>query len=359
MSRVINFSAGPAVLPLEVLEQAKSELLDFRSSGMSVMEMSHRSALFLEVLKEAESNLRLLLGISDNYHVLFLQGGATAQFSALPMNLASAIPRAEYVDTGSWSSKAIKEASKFCDVNVVASGEEDGYKQIPDIADWHIREETAFLHICSNETIGGVQFKTFPSLGIPLVADMSSDILSRTIEVNEFGAIYAGAQKNIGPAGLAIVIVRKDLCGEARKETPSFLNYSVQAESDSMLNTPPTYTIYLAGLVFSWLLEKGGISVLEKENELKANTLYRAIDDGDFYSCPVDPEFRSNMNVPFRLNTEELEKLFLERAEENGMFNLKGHRSVGGMRASIYNAVPVSWVEELVSLMNDFENEYG
>ncbi len=359
MSRKINFSAGPAALPLEVLQKAKAELLDFQSSGMSVMEMSHRSALFLEVLKEAESNLRLLLGISDDYHVLFLQGGATAQFAALPMNLANVIPKAEYVDTGSWSCKSIKEARNFCDVNVVASSEKDGYKRIPDPAEWDVREETAYLHLCSNETIGGVQFKEFPSLEIPLVADMSSDILSRKIDVNEFGAIYAGAQKNIGPAGLAIVIVRKDLCGQAKNDTPSFLDYSAQADSDSMFNTPPTFTIYLAGLVFSWLIGKGGISVIEKENEEKASKLYQLIDKGDFYFCPVDSEFRSNMNVPFRLKTQALEKIFLERAEENEMFNLKGHRSVGGMRASIYNAVPVSWVEDLVSFMNDFENEYG
>ena len=359
MSRTINFSAGPAALPLEVLEKAKAELLDFRSSGMSVMEMSHRSAVFLEVLKEAESNLRFLLGISDDYHVLFLQGGATAQFSALPMNLAASIPRADYLDTGSWSRKAIKEGAKFCDVNVVASSEQGGYTRIPDLADWNIRKDTAFLHLCSNETIGGVQFKSFPSLEIPLVADMSSDILSRKIEINKFGVIYAGAQKNIGPAGLAIVIVRKDLCGQAKNETPSFLDYSAQAESESMLNTPPTFTIYLAGLVFSWLLDKGGISVIEKENEEKASALYQVIDSGGFYSCPVEPEFRSNMNVPFRISAEELEKIFLDKAEQNGMFNLKGHRSVGGMRASIYNAVPVSWVEELVAFMNDFENEYG
>ena len=359
MSRVINFAAGPAALPLEVLEHAKLELLDFQGSGMSVMEMSHRSSAFLGVLRDAESNLRKLLGISEDYHVLFLQGGATAQFSGLPLNLAADIPRADYVNTGSWSSKAIKEAAKFCDVKVVGDSKEDGYSRIPDPTAWDIRSDSAFLHICSNETIGGLQFKKFPSATIPLVADMSSDILSRQIEVDNFGVIYAGAQKNIGPAGLAIVIVRKDLCGRAKKETPAFLEYSLQAEAESMLNTPPTFTIYLAGLVFSWLLAKGGLAVMEKENEAKASALYGVIDKGDFYACPIEAEFRSTMNVPFRLKTGDLETIFLEKAEECGMFNLKGHRSVGGMRASIYNAVPVSWVDELVSFMNDFENEHG
>ena len=359
MVRSINFAAGPATLPTEVLEHARSEFLDYQQTGMSIMEMSHRGSEFREVLAKAESDFRSLLAISNDYHVLFLQGGATAQFAGVPMNLAREHRRTDYLDTGSWSRKAIKEAGAFSDVHTVATSEEASYHHIPPEGEWDIREETSYVHICSNETIGGLQFKKFPKLEVPLVADMSSDILSREIEMDDFGAIYAGAQKNIGPSGLALVVVRKDLLGTNNNSIPSFLDYSLQAEADSMLNTPPTFTIYLAGLVFDWLRKKGGLSVMEKENEHKAGLIYDVIERGDFYSCPVDPAFRSSMNIPFRLKVEELEAIFLERAEKAGLFNLKGHRSVGGMRASIYNAVPVSWVEELGKFMNDFENEYG
>ena len=359
MARSINFAAGPAALPTEVLERAKDELLDYQHSGMSIMEMSHRSGEFRDVLAKAESDFRSLLAIPDDYHVLFLQGGATAQFAAIPLNLGLENRQTDYLDTGSWSKKAIKEAGIFSDVHMVASSEKDSYRHIPSEEEWDIRAETSYVHICSNETIGGLQFKKFPKLEVPLVADMSSDILSREVDIENFGAIYAGAQKNIGPAGLAIVVVRKDLLRMNDNATPSFLDYSLQAGANSMLNTPPTFTIYLAGLVFEWLRSKGGLLEIEKENEFKASLIYDVIEKGDFYSCPVDAAFRSTMNVPFRLKVEEQEAVFLERAERAGLFNLKGHRSVGGMRASIYNAVPVSWVEELVKFMNDFENEYG
>ena len=359
MARSINFAAGPAALPTEVLEYAKAELLDYQHTGMSIMEMSHRGNEFREVLAKAESDFRSLLAISDDYHVLFLQGGATAQFAAMPLNLGKEPKYTDYLDTGSWSRKAIKEAGAFSDVHTVATSEKDSYSHIPSQEEWDIRSGTSYVHICSNETIGGLQFKKFPKLEVPLVADMSSDILSRELDVENFGAIYAGAQKNIGPAGLALVVVRKDLLGRNNNNIPSFLDYSAQAESASMLNTPPTFTIYLAGLVFDWLRKKGGLSVIEKENEYKAGLIYDVIERGEFYSCPVDPAFRSIMNIPFRLKAEELEAVFLDRAERAGLFNLKGHRSVGGMRASIYNAVPVSWVEELGKFMNDFENEYG
>ena len=359
MTRSINFAAGPATLPTEVLERAKAELLDYQHTGMSIMEMSHRGDEFREVLTKAESDFRSLLAISEDYYVLFLQGGATAQFAAVPLNLVREHRNTDYLDTGSWSRKAIKEAGAFSDVHTVATSGEDSYHHIPSQDEWDIRTETSYVHICSNETIGGLQFKQFPKLEVPLVADMSSDILSRELDIENFGAIYAGAQKNIGPAGLAIVVVRKDLLGLNNNSIPSFLDYSLQAEADSMLNTPPTFTIYLAGLVFDWLRSKGGLAEIEKENEYKAGLIYEVIERGDFYSCPVHRAFRSTMNIPFRLKVEELESVFLESAEHAGLFNLKGHRSVGGMRASIYNAVPVSWVEELVKFMNDFENEYG
>ena len=359
MSRAINFSAGPAALPLGVLEKAQSEFLDYNGTGMSVMEMSHRSSAFIEIANRAELDLRSLLGISEEFHVLFLQGGATAQFAALPLNLLGDKSKADYVDTGSWSQKAIKEASNYCDVHVASSSEYENYERILPAESWTVRSDAAYLHVCSNETIGGLQFKEFPSIGIPLVADMSSDILSREIDVDQFGLIYAGAQKNIGPAGLAIVIVKKSLCGKSKKGTPSILDYSLQAEADSMLNTPPTMTVYLAGQVFSWLCDLGGLSVIAKQNEAKAAKLYNIIDKSEFYLCPVEEPFRSFMNVPFRLRREELEGLFLDRAEENGMFGLKGHRSVGGVRASIYNAVEEKAVDALIAFMAEFAKENG
>lgn len=356
--RSFNFSAGPAALPTAVLKQAQQELLDYQGTGMSVMEMSHRSKAFVDIAARAEADFRELLNISDDYHVLFLQGGATGQFAAIPLNLTSSGDAVDYLDTGSWSKKAIKEAGKYCDVAVVASSADDNYSHIPDPATWLVRDNARYLHICSNETIGGVQFKTFPDVPVPLVADMSSDILSRPLNVADFGLIYAGAQKNIGPAGLTVVVVRKDLC-QARDITPTFLDYAVQADADSMSNTPPTYTWYLAGLVFAWLKDLGGLDAIQEINQRKAAKLYGAVANSNFYSAPVQADYQSTMNVPFTLADADLDGEFLSGAEARGLYNLKGHRSVGGMRASIYNAVPEEAVDALVAYMAEFEAERG
>ncbi|MEM7000722.1 MAG: 3-phosphoserine/phosphohydroxythreonine transaminase [Pseudomonadota bacterium] len=356
--RAHNFSAGPAALPEAVLLKAQAEMLDYQGSGMSVMEMSHRSKEFVAIATKAEADLRTLLGVSDDYHVLFLQGGATGQFAAIPLNLTHPGDTVDYVDTGSWSKKAIKEAGKYCNVNVVASSADSGYDQVPDPATWQLSEAARYLHICSNETIGGLCFTEFPDAKAPLVADMSSEILSRPMDVDRFGLIYAGAQKNIGPAGLTVVIVRKDLC-QPRPETPTALDYVAQAEADSMSNTPPTYTWYLAGLVFEWLLEQGGLAAIHAQNQRKASLLYNAIESSNFYRAPVQEPYRSIMNVPFTLADAELDSVFLAGAEARGMFNLKGHRSVGGMRASIYNAVPEAAVQALVDYMQEFEQQNG
>ncbi|NKB99691.1 MAG: 3-phosphoserine/phosphohydroxythreonine transaminase [Pseudomonadales bacterium] len=357
--RSYNFSAGPAALPEPVLEQAREELLDYRGTGMSVMEMSHRSSEFVDIAARAEADLRELAGISDEYHVLFLQGGATGQFAAIPLNLTSAGDPVDYLDTGSWSQKAIKEAGKYCDVKVVGSSKDESYGFIPDPAQWQTRPDAKYLHICSNETIGGLQFKSFPEKSVPLVADMSSDILSRPLAIDRFDLIYAGAQKNIGPAGLTVVIVKKGLCGNARPETPTFLDYATQADADSMSNTPPTYAWYLAGLVFAWLKEQGGLEGIAKLNERKAGKLYSAIAASNFYRAPVDKPYQSDMNVPFTLANAELDADFLQGAQARGLLNLKGHRSVGGMRASIYNAVPEAAVDVLVDYMAEFEQTHA
>lgn len=360
MSRVFNFSAGPAALPTEVLAKASEEMLDYAGTGMSVMEMSHRSRAFIDIAERAEADFIELLDIPDDYKVLFLQGGATTQFAMVPMNLLDGAVRADYVNTGSWSTKAIKEAARFCDVNVAASSEESGFDRIPAFSDWALSSDAAYLHICSNETIGGVQFHDLPQGGnCPLVADMSSDILSRPIDVSRFGLIYAGAQKNIGPAGLTVVIVHRDLIGKAGHGVPSMLDYAVHAKADSMSNTPPTYAWYLAGLVFDWLKAQGGLEGMAEINRKKSAKLYGAIDSSNFYSSPVAIENRSWMNVPFTLPDPEMDGIFLERAETVGLTNLKGHRSVGGMRASIYNAVPEAAVDALVEFMVEFENEQG
>ncbi|HEY5646657.1 MAG TPA: 3-phosphoserine/phosphohydroxythreonine transaminase [Pseudomonadales bacterium] len=360
MSRVFNFSAGPAALPEEVLEQAREEMLDYRGTGMSVMEMSHRSSAFVDIAEQAEADLIELLGVPDDYKVLFLQGGATTQFAMVPMNLLDGAARADYVNTGSWSAKAIQEAARFCDVNVVASSESTSFDRVPAAADWALSPDAAYLHICSNETIGGVQFHKWPGgFSCPLVADMSSDILSRPIDVSRFGLIYAGAQKNIGPAGLTVVIVRRDLLGKAGSGVPSMLDYAVHAEADSMSNTPPTYAWYLAGLVFKWLKKQGGLAAIAQANQRKAEKLYAAIDASNFYRSPVVAANRSQMNVPFTLPDAGLDKLFLAGAEQLGLTNLKGHRSVGGMRASLYNAVPEVAVDSLVSFMAEFEHDRG
>jgi phosphoserine aminotransferase len=357
--RAHNFSAGPASLPIEVLKQAAEEMTDYQGSGMSVMEMSHRSKIFVDIAAQAEADLRELMGVSDEYHVLFLQGGATGQFAGIPLNLTQSGDTIDFIETGAWSKKAIKEAKKYCNVNVAASSAESNFDHIPDQDSWKLSDNARLLHICSNETIGGVQFKNFPTSSAPVAVDMSSDILSRPVDVNNFALIYAGAQKNIGPAGLTVVVVRKDLCGNARDITPTFLDYAQQADNDSMINTPPTYGWYLAGLVFKWIKEKGGLTAIEAQNQAKADLLYGAIENSNFYSSPVVAGNRSTMNVPFTLADSALDAEFVKQAEARSMFNLKGHRSVGGMRASIYNAVSLESVQALVTFMSEFENERG
>ncbi len=359
MTRKYNFCAGPAALPEAVLQQAREELADWQGKGLSVMEMSHRSAEFVGIASQAEQDLRDLMGISDDYAVLFLQGGATAQFSALPLNLLGDKKVADYVNTGQWSKKAIKEAQRYCEVNVVASSEDSNFSSIPAFDSWKLSQDAAYLHYTPNETIGGVEFFWTPQVDAPLVADMSSTILSRPVDVNQFGVIYAGAQKNIGPAGLTIAIVRKDLLGKASAGCPTGMNYQVAADNDSMYNTPPTFGWYLAGLVFQWLKQQGGLEAMEVINRRKAEKLYGYIDASGFYANPVEVASRSLMNVPFTLADDSLDKAFLAGAEEAGLLNLKGHRSVGGMRASIYNAVPEAAVDALIEYMKDFAQSNG
>ena len=360
MARIFNFSAGPAVLPEEVLARAGDEMLDWRGTGMCVMEMSHRGKEFISIAAEAERDLRELLAVPAGYKVLFLQGGATQQFAQVPMNLLAGKSKADYVLTGEWSKKALKEAQAFCDVHVAASSEDRAFTYFPSQKDWKIRSETAYVHYCSNETIGGVEAPFVPETGnIPLIADASSHLLSRPLDVSRFGLIYAGAQKNIGPAGLVIVIVREDLLGRAAKTTPTVLNYKLQADADSMLNTPATYSIYVAGLVFKWLKAQGGLAQIEKRNLAKAKLLYDFLDASSFFSNPVRTIDRSRMNVPFTLKDSSLDEKFLKGAEERGMVQLKGHRSVGGMRASIYNAMPLEGVERLIAYMREFEKQHA
>jgi phosphoserine aminotransferase len=360
MKRSFNFSAGPAALPLEVLEEAAAELFDYRGTGMSVMEMSHRSAEFIDIAQRAETDLRELLGVTGDYAVLFLQGGATAQFAAVPLNLLGDKRAADHVNTGAWAKKAISEAQHYCDARIVASSEATNFDRIPPRSDWNLDADAAYVHIIANETIGGVEFHDIPDVGgVPLVADMSSTLLSRPIDVSRFGVIYAGAQKNIGPAGLVLVIVRRDLLGRARADTPSVLDWGLNADNDSMYNTPPTYSWYIAGLVFRWIKRQGGLAMMGQRNRAKAQKLYRAIDASNFYHCPVVERDRSLMNVTFTLADDGLDKAFLKGAEAAGMQNLKGHRSVGGMRASIYNAVPEAAVDALIEYMAGFEAEHG
>lgn len=356
MSTIYNFSAGPAMLPKEVLLQAKEEMLDWQGSGMCVMEMSHRGKEFMSIAAKAEADLRELLAVPDNYKVLFLQGGASSQFSMVPLNLLAGKTSADYINTGAWSKKAIAEAKRFCNVNIAASTEDNKFTSAPDQSELSLDSNAAYLHYTPNETIGGVEFNYIPESGdVPLVADMSSTILSRPIDVSKFGVIYAGAQKNIGPAGLTIVIVRDDLIGKASDKAPSMFDYKVHADSESMNNTPPTYGWYLAGLVFQWIKDKGGLTAIAETNKRKADKLYAAIDNSGFYANPVAITNRSWMNVPFTLANAELDKLFLEKAKEAGLITLKGHRSVGGMRASIYNAMPEEGVDALISFMKDFQ----
>lgn len=360
MSRVYNFSAGPAALPAEVMRRAQAEFRDCNGTGMSAMEMSHRSKAFIAIAEQAEADLRELLVIPANYKVLFLQGGATMQFGAIPLNLLRGKNTADYFRTGAWSEKAVKEAQRFCAVNLAVDTQAGNYTDIPDASEWKFSKDAAYVHYTPNETIHGVEFHDVPEAGdIPLVADMSSNILSRPIEVSKFGVIYAGAQKNIGPAGLCVVIIRDDLLGYMPEGYPSLLDYTAHAKAGSMLNTPPTYAWYFAGLVFQWLKDEGGIAAMEARNIQKSRKLYDFIDASDFYSNPVAKHCRSRMNVPFTLAKPELDKLFVEEADKAGLKNLEGHRSVGGMRASIYNAMPEAGVDALIAFMQEFEKRHG
>jgi len=348
------------MLPEAVLNQAREEMLDWQGSGMSVMEMSHRGKEFVSIAEKAEADVRGLMAIPDNYRVLFLQGGATSQFAMVPLNLLQGATKACYVNTGSWSKKAISEAGKFAEVIVSATSEAEKFTTIPAQDSWQIDSDAAYLHYTSNETIGGVEFQEIPdSKGLTLVSDMSSNILSRAVDVSKFGVIYAGAQKNMGPAGITLVIVREDLMGNVPASTPSMLDYAQHAKSDSMMNTPPTYSWYLMGLVFEWIKNNGGLAAIEARNIRKAGKLYDQIDGSDFYSSPVDPAYRSRMNVPFILADDSLNDKFLSGAKNEGLVTLKGHRSVGGMRASIYNAMPEAGIDALVSFMQEFERSNG
>jgi phosphoserine aminotransferase len=360
MTRVFNFSPGPATLPEPVLRQAAEEMLDWHGSGMSVMEMSHRGKEFMSIHAEAEDLLKELMAIPANYKVLFMQGGAIGENAIVPMNLIGATGRADYVLTGDWSKKSYKEAKTYGQVNVAATGEASKFTALPKQSEWKLDPGASYVHICSNETIGGVQFHWTPDTGkVPLVADMSSDVLSRPIDVSKYGLIYAGAQKNIGPSGLTIVVVRDDLLGHALPITPSAFNYKTQAEADSMYNTPPTYAIYIAGLVLKHVKALGGMKAVAQHNEEKAAVLYDFLDSTGFYRNPVAKEDRSRMNVPFWLKDDALNDAFLKGAQERGMIQLKGHRSVGGMRASIYNAMPIEGVRALVQYMKEFERRHG
>ena len=355
MSQIFNFSAGPAMFPAAVLRQAQEEFLDWNHTGMNVMEMSHRGAEFQSIFKQTEADLRELMAIPDNYQVLFLQGGASAQFSAIPMNMLRGKKSADYFNTGQWSEKAIAEARRYCDVNIVASSEDDEFNSIPDKSSWTFNPDAAYVHYTPNETIHGLEFDSIPDTGdVPLIADLSSTILSRPIDVSNFALIYAGAQKNIGPAGLTLVIVRDDFIGDVLQGTPTTFNYKIQADYKSMYNTPPTYALYLSGLVFQWLKDLGGLATMAKINQRKAEKLYAAIDHSDFYQNLVEKQYRSWMNVVFTLNDASLDEDFLTEARKVGLIALKGHRSIGGIRASIYNAMPEEGVDALITFMSDF-----
>lgn len=359
MTQVFNFSAGPAVLPKEVLQQAASEMLDWHGSGMSVMEMSHRGPEFILIYKQAEADLRELLAVPSNYRILFMQGGGLGQNAVIPLNLLGRVGEPaviDFVHTGSWSGKSIKEAARYAQVNVAASSQAEGFTRVPDPATWNLTEGAAYLHVCTNETIDGVEYNFVPQplAGVPLVADMSSHILSRVIDVSQYGVIFAGAQKNIGPAGLTLVIVREDLLEYALPACPSAFHWKNVAEHESMFNTPPTYAIYIAGLVFAHLKRQGGVAAMEARNIEKARLLYEALDVDDFYSNRVEKSCRSRMNIPFYLRDESLNEQFLAGAKARGLLQLKGHKSVGGMRASIYNAMPIEGVQALVDYLNEF-----
>lgn len=358
MTRVYNFSAGPAALPLPVLEQAKSDLLDYQGCGVSVMEMSHRSKQFKEIIETAEADLRELLNIPDGYMILFLQGGATGLFASIPMNI-SKNGKADYIVTGSWSKKAAGEAKLYTDVNVIATSEDENYTYVPDVDALSFRDDADYVYICQNETIHGVKYAKLPDTGnIPLVSDVSSMFLSEPMDISKYGIVYGGVQKNIGPAGLAIAIIREDLI---RKDifgkTPSIMNFKKMADADSLMNTPNCWSIYMCGLTFKWLKDLGGLEAMKKINEEKASILYDFLDSSKMFKSPVKPKFRSLMNVPFVTDNDDLNAKFIAEATENGLQSLKGHRSVGGMRASIYNAMPVEGVKTLVEFMEKFEKD--
>lgn len=360
MSRIWNFSAGPAMLPQEVLARAGDEMLDWHGAGMSVMEMSHRGKPFMGIAADTARDLRDILQIPENYKVLLLSGGATLQFAGVPLNLLAGKGKADYAITGEWSKKAAREAQSFCDVKIAASSEDRGFTCAPAQEEWRPRADAAYVHYCSNETIGGVEFHWVPDTGsVPLVADASSHLLSRPLDVSKFGLIYAGAQKNIGPAGLTIVIVREDLIGRAAKGTPSVLNYRLQADADSMLNTPATYAIYMAGLVFKWLKQLGGLAEIERRNIAKAKLLYDLLDSSGFYLSKIARGDRSRMNIPFTIADDRLVEEFLKGADERGMIQLKGHKLLGGIRASIYNAMPIEGVRALADYMVEFQKQRG
>jgi phosphoserine aminotransferase len=361
MRQIYNFSAGPGMLPEAVLKQAQAEMLDWQGSGMSVMEMSHRGDEFMSIAAEAEADLREILAIPANYKVLFLQGGASTQFAMIPQNLLGAKTTADYLDTGDWSIRAIDEMRKFGEVKVVASAKDSHYTTVPAFDTWQLNQQAAYLHITPNETIRGVEFSDLPDAGdVPIIADLSSTILSRPLDVSRYGMIYAGAQKNIGPAGLTIVIIRDDLIGHASASVPTMLNYQTHSQNDSMYNTPPTYAWYIAGLVFKWLKTQGGLAGMAALNQRKASKLYAAIDNSNgFYRSPVDVNYRSWMNIPFTLADNRLDKSFLAEAEQVGLKTLKGHRVVGGMRASLYNAMPEAGVDALVDFMQAFAAQYA
>ena len=358
MDRVYNFSAGPAVLPVEVLKQAQADLVTYKSSGMSVMEMSHRSKDYGEIIDQTEATLREIMNIPDNYKVLFLQGGASLQFSMVPLNLMTKNKKADFIDSGVWSSKAIQEARRYGQVNVVASSKEDTYSHIPSYKDSDFDPDADYVYICSNNTIYGTRFNDLPKTGdIPLVADMSSSILSEEIDVSQYGIIFAGSQKNMGPAGVTVVIIREDLIGHAPDTVPVMLNYETHSKTDSMYNTPPTYPIYMLGLVFDWIKNQGGIKEVERKNKEKAGLLYDYLDESKLFKGTTAVEDRSLMNVTFVTGNDELDALFIKEAAAAGLVNLKGHRSVGGMRASIYNAMTLEGVKALVDFMTKFEEK--
>ncbi|MDA1354549.1 MAG: 3-phosphoserine/phosphohydroxythreonine transaminase [bacterium] len=361
-NRIINFSAGPSQLPLPVLEQVQADIISYKGCGMSVMEMSHRSAEFSDIFANAKASFKRLLNVPDDYDILFLQGGASLQFSMIPLNLATASSSVDLINTGSWSKKAQKEIKRVCECRVVASSEEDNFLRLPDLTDVAFNRDAAFVHMTSNNTIFGTQWKSFPNTGnVPLVVDMSSDILSRKINVSDFGIIYAGAQKNIGPSGVTVVIIRKDLAERASADLPTMLQYRTHIENDSLYNTPPTFGIYVAGLTAKWIEDQGGLSVIEEKNTIKANVLYDAIENLDMYYCPVEKADRSAMNVVFRIkgNNAELEAQLVKEAAAAGLKELKGHRSVGGLRASIYNAQSLENIKALIQFMETFSKQHA